>query len=247
MADRKYDPSNKKDILKILAEGKMTITGQFMRSSNYTFLARLENGQDVIQAVYKPQKGETLLWDFPAGTLCLREVAAFLVSEHLAWDLVPPTVFRKGAPLGKGALQLFVEHDPQLHYFSFEQKTKQRLKPTVLFDLIINNADRKAGHILLDRHDHLWLIDHGTCFHTEFKHRSVVWEFAGQDIPNRLKEDIQQLARALENEQQIKQDFARFISPAEIRAMQTRINILLQLSAFPFPEENRRTIPWPPI
>lgn len=238
---------NKTDILKILAHGKLTITDQFIRSSNYTFLVKVENGSDIIQAVYKPQKGETPLWDFPAGTLCLREVAAFLVSEKLGWNLVPPSVIREKAPLGKGALQLYIDHDPKLHYFSFDAKTRKRLKSAVLFDLIINNADRKAGHIILDRQGNLWLIDHGTCFHQEFKHRSVVWEFAGQDIPDNLKMDIQQLACALKNKEEIQEELARLISPSEIHAMLTRINILLQLSTFPFPEENRRTIPWPPI
>lgn len=237
----------KSDILEILAGGKITIAGQFMQSSNYTFLADVASGKNVIRAVYKPQKGETPLWDFPAGTLCLREVAAFLVNEQLGWDLVPPTVFRGKAPLGMGALQYFVAHDPQQHFFSFDEKTKQRLMTSVLFDLIINNADRKAGHILLDDADHIWLIDHGTCFHQEFKYRTVVWDFAGQAIPPGFVQEMRVFSQKMNEDTRFLKNLSRFISPAEIRAMQTRLRILIQLSIFPFPDENRRTIPWPPI
>jgi uncharacterized repeat protein (TIGR03843 family) len=238
---------NKEKVLKALEEGELSISGQFMHSSNYTFLVQVGNGNKKFPAVYKPQKGETPLWDFPAGTLCQREVAAFIISEALGWELVPPTVFRKKAPLGKGALQLFVEHDPELHYFSFEEKTRQRLKPTVLFDLIINNADRKGGHILKDGNGHLWLIDHGTCFHQEFKLRSVIWEFVGHKIPQNFQADIQRLGRAIEEDEIFRNKLSSLITAAEIHALQTRIKILVQLNTFPFPEKNRRTIPWPPL
>lgn len=238
---------NKADYLKILAEGELTITGQFMHSSNYTFLAQVQNGVQDLPAVYKPQKGETPLWDFPAGTLCQRETAAFLVSEALGWKLVPPTVFRKKAPLGKGAVQLFIEHDPELHYFSFPEEVRQRLKPAALFDLVINNADRKGSHILLDGQGDLWLIDHGTCFHRDFKHRSVIWDFAGQSIPEELKNDLQHLLIKIEEDMPFTSDLAAFISKEEIHALKTRIKILIELNTFPHPEKNRRTIPWPPI
>jgi len=174
-------------------------------------------------------------------------VAAYFLSENLGWDLVPPTVFRRKAPLGPGALQLFVDHDPNQHYFSFDEKTRQLLKPAVLFDLILNNADRKGGHILLDENNHLWLIDHGTTFHTEFKLRSVVWEFAGQEIPDYLLSDIQRLGQDLANNANLKKELLQLLSKSEFHALQTRINILLQLKTFPFPDKNRRTIPWPPL
>jgi hypothetical protein len=247
MADHPILFRNKKKILTLLQQGELIISGQFMHSSNYTFLVQVGTVDEKYSAVYKPEKGETPLWDFPTGTLCQREVAAFVVSEVLGWELVPPTVFRKKAPLGKGALQLFVEHDPEQHYFSFDEKIRQRLKPAVLFDLIINNADRKGGHILLDGKDHLWLIDHGTCFHNEFKLRSVVWEFAGQEIPEELQADVQRLGQAIEADEKVKAELSSLLSPEEISALQTRIKILLQIDTFPFPEKNRRTIPWPPL
>ena len=247
MTERNEFIPDKNDLLKALAVNELTITAQFTQSSNCTFLAQVGKGCDSFPAVYKPQDGEAALWDFPKGTLCQREVAAFLISEALGWDLVPPTVFREQAPLGKGALQLFVKHDPQLHYFSFDEATRQRLKPAVLFDLIVNNADRKSGHVLLDDQNHLWLIDHGTCFHQEFKLRSVIWEFAGQNIPLNLKADIRKLAETLAGNNMLKGDLSCLISGQEICVLQTRIKILLQLSSFPYPEKNRRTIPWPPI
>jgi len=241
-------PNNHKEkILTALQKGDLTVTGQFMQSSNYTFLSQVKYQNLEFQAVYKPQKGETPLWDFPEGTLCKREVAAYFLSENLGWDLVPPTVFRRKAPLGLGALQLYVDHDPNQHYFSFDEINRQRLKPAVLFDLILNNADRKGGHILLDENNHLWLIDHGTTFHTDFKLRSVVWEFAGQEIPDNLLSTVEHLGQALSNNANIKKELLQMLSESEIHALQSRINILLQLKTFPFPDKNRRTIPWPPL
>jgi uncharacterized repeat protein (TIGR03843 family) len=247
MLSRSSLANNKEKILTALQAGELTVTGQFMQSSNTTFLSRVSYQDLEFQAVYKPQKGETPLWDFPEGTLCKREVAAYTLSETLGWDLVPPTVFRQKAPLGSGALQVFVDNDPNQHYFSFDEKTRQRLKPTVLFDLMINNADRKGGHILLDQDHHLWLIDHGTCFHTEFKLRSVVWEFAGQEIPEPLLSNIQRLKQDLSNKATLKKELLLLLSESELLALKTRINILMQLKTFPFQDKNRRTIPWPPL
>jgi uncharacterized repeat protein (TIGR03843 family) len=238
---------HKKNILAAMQEGELTVTGQFMQSSNYTFLCQVRCLDMEFKAVYKPQKGETPLWDFPKGSLGKREVAAYLLSESLGWDLVPPTIFRRKAPLGRGALQVFVDNDPNRHYFSFDEKTHLRLKPTMLFDLLINNADRKGGHILLDAEDHLWLIDHGTCFHTEFKLRSVVWDFSGQTIPDTLMGDLQRLENDLAEYGKIKKELIHLLSESELHALQKRITILRQLKTFPFPDKNRRTIPWPPL
>jgi uncharacterized repeat protein (TIGR03843 family) len=238
---------HKKKILTALQEGELTVTGQFMQSSNYTFLSQVRFLDLEFQAVYKPQKGETPLWDFPMGTLGKREIAAYLISENLGWDLVPPTVWRKKAPLGRGALQVFVDNDPNRHYFSLDEKTRLRLKPTMLFDLMINNADRKGSHILLDAEDHLWLIDHGTCFHSEFKLRSVIWDFSGQTIPDPLLNDLQKLEIGLAENGTIKKELIHLLSESELDALKNRVAILQQLKTFPFPDKNRRTIPWPPL
>jgi uncharacterized repeat protein (TIGR03843 family) len=237
----------KKKILSALQKGTLTVIGQFMQSSNYTFLSQVKYKNLEFQAVYKPQKGETPLWDFPVGSLCKREVAAYFLSEKLGWDLVPPTVFRRKAPLGLGALQLFVDHDPNQHYFSFDEKNRQCLKSTVLFDLILNNADRKGGHILVDENNHLWLIDHGTTFHSEFKLRSVVWDFSGQEIPESLLSDVERLGQDLATNVNLLEELLLWLTEIELHALQKRINIILHLKTFPFPDKNRRTVPWPPL
>ena len=157
----------KDQILTALQTGEIDLQGQFVLGSNYTFLARLTFESSSFPVVYKPLRGERPLWDFPIKTLGKREAAAFVVSEALGWDLVPPVVFRQKGPFGAGSCQLFVEHDPEYHYFRFSEDDHQRLRPAALFDLVINNADRKGGHILVGTDGHLWLIDHGICFHIE--------------------------------------------------------------------------------
>lgn len=218
-----------------------------MQSSNYTFLAEVNFWKKRLQVVYKPQKGERPLWDFPAGSLCKREVAAFILNEWLGWDLVPPTVFKRNAPLGCGSVQLYIEHDPDQHYFSFDACTRARLKEVAIFDLIINNADRKGGHILLDKQDHLWLVDHGICFHQEYKLRTVIWDFAGQSIPAHIMKELTNLNTTLEKKADLYQGLQNWISLAEINALQVRTKALLQKGTFPFPDEKRRPYPWPPL
>lgn len=230
-----------------LHEGELSLEGQFTSSSNATFLVRVHYHEREYLAVYKPQKGENQLWDFPVGTLCKREVAAFVLSEYLRWNLVPPTVFRMKGPFGRGSLQLFVDNDPNRHYFSFDRATRMRLRPVVLFDLLINNADRKGSHILLDDDDHLWLIDHGICFHQEYKLRSVVWDFKGQPIPQRWLKDVRRLNNDLESRTDIHHELQSYLTLAEIQALNYRAKALQQLKTFPYPDEKRRAIPWPPL
>ena len=180
-------------ILNLLQHGEITIKGEFVWGSNYTFLAEVSQNGDKILSVYKPSRGERPLWDFPPASLARREAAAYLVSEALGWELVPPTVYRKKAPIGPGSLQLFIEHDPELHYFNLTWTTARGLRPVVLFDLLVNNADRKGSHLLFDNNHHLWLIDHGICFHAEDKLRTVIWDFAGEPIPENLLADLRRL------------------------------------------------------
>lgn len=239
---------NKADILAALQGGELTLQGQFLHGSNYTFLSQVACGeQEVIPAVYKPTRGEQPLWDFPAGTLAKREVAAFVLSEALGWDLVPPTVYRDDGPLGPGSAQQYVDHDPNKHYFSFNSEDIQRLRPTVVFDLLANNADRKGGHILLDSGQHIWLIDHGVCFHEEEKLRTVVWDFAGERIPPELLEDVRRVERELEPECDLRAELLPFLRNAEIRAMQRRARLIGSIKQFPPQPDNRRAYPWPPV
>jgi len=235
------------DILTILDKGQMTLLGEYLWGSNYTFSAQVEYQDVAVQAVYKPTRGERPLWDFPRASLARREVAAYLVSKALGWDLVPPTVYRKQAPIGPGSLQLFVEHDPEYHYFNFREPDRQRLRPVVLFDLLINNADRKGSHVLIDREGHLWLIDHGVCFHREDKLRTVIWDFAGEPIPQELCAALDQLHQRLKTESELVSQLQAILSQEEIKSLAARARHLLTLNRFPDPHPNRRPYPWPPV
>jgi uncharacterized repeat protein (TIGR03843 family) len=242
-------------ILETLRSGEMEIEGVLPWSSNYAFLARVCDQQRELTAVYKPQRGERPLWDFPRGSLNKRELAAFLVSDALNWDLVPPTVLRRG-PHGPGSVQLFIDHDPETHYFTLEGRPEFcfSLQRMALFDVIINNADRKGGHVLLEADageptvpGRLWGIDHGICFHGDYKLRTVIWEFAGQATPPELLADMESLRTILANEQHhLSQELGRLLSERELSALRQRLNGLLQKMTFPRPGPGRH-YPWPPV
>jgi uncharacterized repeat protein (TIGR03843 family) len=238
------DPST---LLLALQKGEMNLQGQFLQGSNYTFLAHVEYPGGQLAVVYKPTRGEQPLWDFPGGTLAKREVVAFQVSEALGWKLVPPTVYRRQAPLGPGSVQLFIEHDAAYHYFNFEEGDKQRLRPVILFDFLINNADRKASHVFVDSDDHLWLIDHGLSFHTEDKLRTVIWDFAGEAIPENLIADMRRFLLEIKAELPLQQELLHFLKPEEVGALSDRALRLIERGCFPTPPTDRRVYPWPPV
>jgi len=242
------DMTDKSLILGALISGKVEIQGQFVYGSNSTFIAELYHEPLQFLVVYKPDRGERPLYDFARGTLSKREAAAFWVSESLNWDLVPPTVYREdGLPLGSGSLQQFIEHDPEQHFFTFSEQEKQRLRPAAVFDLLINNTDRKGGHIFFDEHDHLWLIDHGICFHAQDKLRTVIWDFIGENIPEKLMVDIKSFKEHLISRDKIFKGLKELLSSKEIDALIARANRLIDNPVFPHPSENQRPFPWPPI
>jgi len=231
-------------ILSALSSGTIELKGQFVWGSNYTFLVQVTQGDETRPAVYKPARGERPLWDFPEGTLAQREVAAYVVSRALGWDLVPPTVLRPDGPAGAGSLQLFVDADPERHYFTFTEAEKQRLRPVAVFDLLINNADRKGGHVLLGESDHLWLIDHGVCFHAEDKLRTVIWDFVGEPIPRELLAALRRLRQALLDDGALRTELGGLLAAEEVEALQARTDRLLRLKRFPPPGADR-PYPWP--
>ena len=235
--------SEKTNALNLLEKGKIGLIGQFTWGSNFTFLVEVSQGEEKIEAVYKPQRGEKPLWDFPAETLAGREVAAYLVSEALGWKLVPPTIFREDGSLGPGSMQLRVDHDPVQHYFTFDAATRQRLRPVALFDLVVNNADRKGGHILLDGGGKLWLIDHGICFHSEPKLRTVVWDFVGEEIPQSLIANVEDMKSQLNSG--LRRELDAYLNSEELTAFDARINAVLRHPYFPAPPKNERSTPWP--
>lgn len=234
------------DVVSLLAEGELEVRGLLPGSSNYTFLAEVTDDRYQTVAIYKPRQGETPLWDFPHGSLCQRELAAYVLSQGLGWALVPPTVLRVG-PYGKGAVQLFVDADFSQHYFTFrdEPALQAALARIAVFDLLINNADRKAGHVLLDSGGRLWAIDHGLCFHIQPKLRTVIWEFAGEAVPSDLLEDCAALPARLEPEGDLAESMAALLSEAEIRAVARRATQLVDARVFPAPDPQRRPYPWP--
>jgi uncharacterized repeat protein (TIGR03843 family) len=238
------NPSQHDQITHILSTGTISVVGQFMWGSNYTFLSNIETKNHVLQAVYKPTRGERPLWDFPHGTLAAREVAAYVTSRALGWNMVPPTIVRQDGPAGSGSLQLFVDIDPERYYFTFSDDEKQRLRPVVLLDLIINNADRKGGHIILAPDDHLWLIDHGLCFHHEYKLRTVVWDFINEPIPEPLQADLQAFLDRLRSDTDLRNSYAELLSPLEIDALMQRTIQLLEDGFFPGPGPGMNH-PWP--
>lgn len=231
-------------ILSLLRTGEIELVGQVTWSSNYTFLTQLSGPEGGIPAIYKPARGERPLWDFPAGSLAARETAAYQTSRALGWDLVPPTVLREDGPAGPGALQLFIDVDHERHYFTMSDREKQRLRPVVLFDILINNADRKSGHILLDAQDKIWLIDHGVCFHSDYKLRTVIWDFVGEPIPGHLLSDLQVFIDSLSAGSETAVQLNSLLSDTEIQAMVGRGEHLLRRGSFPGPGPGR-PYPWP--
>ncbi|MEE9216390.1 MAG: SCO1664 family protein [Anaerolineales bacterium] len=231
-------------ILDSLRTGEISLQGQFAWGSNHTFLVDVSTANGPLSAVYKPSIGEQPLWDFPENTLAQREVAAFITSEALGWNLVPPTVLRGDGPEGGGSLQLYLDMDPTRNYFTFSEVEKQLLQPTVIFDVLINNADRKAGHVILMPDGHIQLIDHGISFHKDHKLRTVIWDFAGETIPAALVEDLQLLSSKLEKQGSLDLDLTGLLSLIEIHALRDRNSLLLRDARFPAPGA-QPNYPWP--
>jgi len=224
-----------------LQRGDYEVTGQFTLGSNYTFLVAVHHGGREYHAVYKPMRGEQPLWDFPENTLAGREVAAYLVSEHLGFHIVPFTTLREDGPYGAGSLQQLIEYDPEYHYFSFTEADKQLLRPVVLFDWLCNNADRKGSHVFFENDTHkLYAIDHGICFHEENKLRTVLWDFAGQKIPGDLLTPLSGIKSLLPS-------LEPYLTPHELSALCARAESILKKGIFPRQPRDRRALPWPPL
>jgi len=236
----------RKDVLAALEEGEVDVLGLLPYSSNYTFLARVRHNETEIHAVYKPSRGERPLWDFPPGTLAARELAAWLVSEAAGWRIVPPTVVRTDAPMGEGSLQQFIEHDPDRHYFVLMEERREELAAFAAFDVVVNNADRKAGHVIEDSTGKLWAVDHGVTFNVEPKLRTVIWAFADEALGPELRTSLERLGSKLANDKGLGGEIARLLSPAESAATLARVETLLVDDQFPAPGPDR-PLPWPLI
>ncbi|HSJ51678.1 MAG TPA: SCO1664 family protein [Actinomycetota bacterium] len=232
------------EVLSLLERGEIEPLGLLPRSSNFTFLCRVRGDGAETLAVYKPRAGETPLWDFPEGTLCRREVAAYVLAEALGWPRVPPTVLRDG-PQGPGSLQRFLRFDPERHYFTMLEDRPDDFRRVALFDVVANNADRKSGHCLLADDGELFVVDHGVCFAAEPKLRTVIWDFVGEPIPADLRADLEDLTSTLSHGD-LREQLVSLLSDAEVDATERRLAEILELGRFPEPGPGR-PYPWPVV
>ncbi len=233
------------EISGLLTRGEIEAEGLIPWSSNAILLVTVRGGDGQTRAIYKPQRGERPLWDFEAGTLGKREVAAYLVSRALGWELVPPTVLREG-PYGLGSLQWFVDAQEDEHFFTIRDRPgyAARLRQLAAFDVITNNADRKSGHCLLDQTGHLWAIDNALTFHVEPKLRTVIWDYAGQPLPGPARRSLEALGEALRLGSALSQELQRLLSPDEMDALRRRVRRFVRAGRYPQPGPGP-AVPWP--
>lgn len=242
-------PASDGDVLALLCDAPLTARGFLVEASNHTLLVQVGERTQGVHAIYKPQSGERPLWDFPHGSLCRREAAAYAVSDFLGWQVVPPTVLRDG-PMGLGSVQLFIPHDASRHYFRLIDAASYHpaLARMALFDFLVNNADRKGGHVILSDDGHIWGVDHGLTFHAETKLRTVIWELGGTPIPSEWRADLARLTAALDQPADgFLAQLEALLGLQEIEALRLRAGALLDLQALPVVDEHRRPYPWPPV
>ena len=228
----------------LLQEGDLRLVGLLPGASNYTFLAEVTGEDRAVPVVYKPRGGETPLWDFPDGTLCNREVAASMLADALGWPNVPATVLRDG-PHGLGSVQLYVESVPGEHYYTLRERFPDVFRAVAAFDVVAGNGDRKSGHCLLAPPGIVWSIDHGLCFAARPWLRTVIWEFAGQPVPEDLLRDVERIAAELRSGR-LGDDLSGLLLPKEIDAAADRAEELALAATFPNPGPGRSR-PWPAV
>lgn len=232
-------------VLELLRDGNLQPEGLLPGASNDTFLATIADASLETYAVYKPRDGEAPLWDFPDGTLYRREMAAYVVSEALGWQIVPPTVVRDG-PMGVGMVQLFIDHDPAEHYFTLEEHHADVFRRVAVFDLMVNNADRKGGHCLLQRDTgRIFVVDHGVTFHPHPKLRTVIWDYAGEPFPPDVLSDLTTFSKNVMSGP-LRDLLGELLDPSEIEALQRRTEGCIRLACFPEPGPGH-PYPWPPV
>ena len=226
--------------MQTLLSQSMRVVGRLIDASNATLLAEIESDNQTQKVIYKPVAGEKPLWDFQDGNLAHREYCAFLLSIRAGFDLVPNTVLRDG-PFGFGMVQEWIDTDEEIDIINFGQSDDSQLKRMAIFDAIINNTDRKYGHLLY-KEGKLLGCDHGVTFHSEDKLRTVIWQFSGEKIDKQEMLLIES-AFALDYPNL----FESYLTQDEIAAIYERINQLLKSGRFPSPSENWPAIPWPPV
>jgi uncharacterized repeat protein (TIGR03843 family) len=230
---------------RLLLAGRLSIEGRLVQASNATLYCTVEHDGVSAACVYKPVAGERPLWDFPDGTLAEREVAAYEVSKAMGWSTVPPTVHRDG-PYGPGMVQLWVEPDPDIDLVALSRSDDDAIRRMAVFDAIVNNADRKIGHLLPLPDGRLYGCDHGVCFGEEYKLRTVLWQWRGRQLPARALEALAGLRGQLAGGE-LGRELAGLLAPAEVAATRTRVELLITSKIHPYPPENWPAVPWPPV
>lgn len=228
-------------LLETLHSGDMKVTGRLVDASNATMLANVTQGATLLTCIYKPIAGERPLWDFSDGTLAYREYAAYVLSEKCEFNVVPLTVLREG-PFGEGAVQLWVDVDESIDMIEFFQRDSVELRNMALFDAVINNTDRKIGHILPSTSGEVFGCDHGVTFHSEDKLRTVLWRWAGQTLSDRENLRLELVAEYLRKPTEL----YALLSEEEIAALVKRVERLKSEGVFPHPSKDWPAVPWPP-
>jgi uncharacterized repeat protein (TIGR03843 family) len=232
--------------LALLSQGALEIEGRLIDASNVTMYCTVTHEGSQAACVYKPVAGERPLWDFATGTLAGREVAAYQVSRTAGWDVVPPTVYRDG-PFGEGMCQLWIDTDESVDLLALARMTDhQGLREMAVFDAVVNNADRKIGHLLPAPGGHLYGCDHGVCFGEDYKLRTVLWQWRGRRLAGRSVEALTQLQQSLDGGE-LADELARWLTASEITATRKRVDLLLQHRVHPYPPDDWPAVPWPPI
>jgi hypothetical protein len=243
MTEQSFDLSAA-EVRAVLTEGDLAIEGRLVDASNTTLYSVVTQGVISLTCVYKPVAGERPLWDFPDGTLAGREVGAYLVSEATGWDVVPPTVMRDG-PLGPGACQLWIDIDEGADVMALLHSNHPGLRRMAVFDAVVNNADRKGGHLLPTPGGHIYGVDHGVCFATEDKLRTVLWQWRGTALPDDALDTLAALRIDLAGDLGIQ--LKALITAREVSAVRRRVDRLLREGLFPVPGDGWPAVPWPPF
>jgi uncharacterized repeat protein (TIGR03843 family) len=226
-------------LIEQLRSDELVISGRLVDASNATLFGHLKSDESV-KIIYKPKAGERPLWDFPDGSLAAREMSAYIFSELFEFKIVPPTVLRDG-PFGFGMVQLWIDEAQPENLIEVAQSRRDDLRKMIFFDALINNADRKYGHILITKENQILGCDHGISFHVEDKLRTVLWQFSGEDLLASEHQILEQIKDANLNE------FKDLLTQREIDAINSRAETLLKIGRLPIPSNDRPSIPWPPV
>jgi uncharacterized repeat protein (TIGR03843 family) len=235
---------NLSDALRLLRDGTLDVEGRLYDASNATLFCTVTLDGVSAACVHKPIAGERPLWDFPDGTLAAREVAAYVVSEALGWDIVPPTVMRDG-PFGVGMCQLWIDIDETVDVAALARGDHPQLRRMAVYDAVVNNADRKGGHLLPTVDGHVFGVDHGVCFSIDDKLRTILWRWRGKRLTDEAIDALSGLRAQLEGD--LGAQLRALLDLDEVGATVMRVDRLLATCRHPLPSDDWPPVPWPPF